>query len=238
MNLYNMLFGRERLSDLYLAHLGLKEHDVERFRDAGFDRDTGRIWVRTRTGGGNRKDYPNVALRRATGFVGSADDDFDSTYCVDEFEVEAKWRADVAALENILEHGMRRAYARHLSKTLLRTPTPADVENVAERDERHSISRLRHEMANGHTFVPFDDIAAEGALRIAEQNNGKLRTCWGILPLKLKVEVGTPQSRVAVYVEWEIDDNYLAHMSEKFGAKYPKAMAEVQARAEHAKKVR
>lgn len=80
MSLYNMLFGKNSNTESILNSLGLKEYDVERFRDCRIDSDKQEIWIYTRTGGGNRDYYPNELLTSNQNYKYDEDDDFDSTY--------------------------------------------------------------------------------------------------------------------------------------------------------------
>jgi hypothetical protein len=51
-----MLFGKNPGTEVILALIGFKEHDVERFRDCWIDYEEKEIGVYTRTGGRNRED--------------------------------------------------------------------------------------------------------------------------------------------------------------------------------------
>lgn len=122
MSLYNSLFGVNLLAPMLLAMLGLKEHDVPRFRDCYFDGEN--ICVYTRTGGGNRDAYESPGRRKANypdlyptdeavnagpfnrdlrmvpEYVYDDDDDYDSTYATFYFKVPERfawfkeWAAD------------------------------------------------------------------------------------------------------------------------------------------------
>lgn len=226
-----MIFGKNPQSALLLAVVGLREHDVDRFRDISVSEDGTKLLVYTRTGGGNRPDYPNVAMRKRKEWLSSVDDDFDSTYCTDDLSIPERWRTDVAALSDPFSFGIRKSFAKHLAKTLNREPTEADKKQAAHDSERAELARTRHVMANGHTFVPYDDSAMETALRLAEANGGELRSCWGILPLALSVHTNRDRygsfARFAVDSRWDTDPIYLAHCVAKFSEKYPVAMAKV-----------
>jgi hypothetical protein len=251
-NMYNMLMGRNALTSLLLAVLGLKEHEVERLRDVD-SMDGGQvIQVFTRTGGGNREDYPNLKLRSAPGWKGSRDDEFDCTYAYDTFEVPAEWVEDVKALGDIFSNGLRKEFGQFLLKTLRREPDEADKGAEAYNAEADALRRLKGVKANGHTFVPYDDYSMGVALKMAEEAGGELKTCWGILPLQLKVienEVPRPKAvsqavsvamtRVEIEYKWKIDRAYWQRCRTevrevKDGAKltwcdlYPKAMAKIQ----------
>lgn len=248
MSLYNMLFGINSQTPLLLAVLGLKENDVERLRDVHASEDGKTIEIYTRTGGGNRDSYPNMTMRKLKTWQGSADDDFDSTYCTDTFSVPEKWVADVLALKCIAQNGIRKAFMKHLSKTILREPTEADKETAAYEKEASELKRLKHFNANGHTFVPHDDYAMEGALKLAEANGGSLRGFWGIMPLAITVKRDFYQwpnarsesdrdtmTRVEVSYDsgWAIDVPYWEHCQKRFADKYPLAMAKIAESVRH-----
>lgn len=242
MSFYNMLFGMNPHSDLLLAVIGLKRNDVERFRDAHVSEAGATITVYSRTGGGNRSDYPNLTMRKRPEWQGSEDDDYDSTYCTDTFKVPPEWVEDVKALSDIMGNGIRREFAQHLCKTLRREATPDDLATKAYEQERQELARTSHQMANGHTFVPHDDSAMETALKIAEANGGKLRSCWGILPIKLRIQTDFfpyPGAKaesdrkffrrveVGYDYKWPMDEAYWKHCQERFSAKYPQTMASI-----------
>lgn len=242
MSFYNMLFGMNPQSDLLLAVIGLRKNDVERFRDAHVGEDGKTISIYTRTGGGNRESYPNLLMRKLPGWRGSVDDDFDCTYCTDTFDIPAEFIDDVAGLSDIIGNGIRREFGQHLVKTLRREPSENDKETAAYEAEQHALSRTKHFMANGHTFVPMDDGAMRAALEIAEKNGGKLRSCWGICPLELTVKRDFhpyPKAlherdrqhfvRVEVGYDygWKIDEAYWKHCQERWSSEFPLTMAEI-----------
>jgi len=240
VSFYNMMFGMNRQADLLLAVIGLKRIDIERFRDVFASDDGTTITVYTRTGGGNREDYPNLVMRKAPGWTGTHDDEGDSTYAWDTFRVPAEFVNDVRHLPDVLSHGLRPEFCHHLQKTLQREPNQADLDEAIHNNEAFKLGRVKHFMANGHTFVPMDDTAMQVALELAEANGGKLRTCWGILPLALTVEtnkVDWPNhrdpikrrlmTRVRIDPKWEIDDAYWSHCCEVFANEYPTAMHEI-----------
>lgn len=238
MSLYNMLFGMNPQADLLLAVIGLKKNDVERFRDAFKSEDGSEITIRTRTGGGNRKNYPNLAMRKRPEWTGSVDEDYDSTYCDDTFAVPEQWREDVRNLGDFRK-GMRPEFAEHLAVTLAREPTESDAATAAYEAEAAELRGTDHFMANGHTFVPKNDRAMIAALKIAENNGGKLRTAWGILPLTITVRRDFIQwpngqgdlkhelTRVKVDYDWKIDAAYWEHCQRRFAATYPITMAKI-----------
>lgn len=251
MSFYNMLFGMNSQSDLLLAVIGLRKVDVERFRDCSASDNGATIEVYTRTGGGNREGYPNLAMRKRPEWTGSVDDDFDSTYCTDTFSVPEQWRADVAGLRDVLAHGIRAEFAQHLAATLQREPTEADKQQAAYNAEVAALKRTRHFMANGHTFVPMDDTATKAALDLGEANGGKLRSCWGIAPLALKVRENFVQfpnaldeterkrlvrAEINFDFAWKIDEAYWQHMQDRWAASHPLTMAEIAQTVESCRK--
>lgn len=240
MSFYNMLFGMNSQTDLLLAVLGLKQCDVERLRNVFVEGAT--IEVYTRTGGNNREDYPNLTMRKLPGWKGSVDDDYDNTYCTDTFDVPAEFVQDVANLGDPLTHGMRAEFMQHIAKTLRREPTEADKARAAHDAEQQALARTRHLMANGHTFVPLDDPAMEAALKLAEANGGALRSCWGILPIALRIErdkipypkaldEGTRQSMIRAEIgydyQWSLDEGYWKHCQDRWSTAYPLSMAKI-----------
>ncbi|MGK4923125.1 hypothetical protein ACSLUB_11365 [Bordetella hinzii] len=240
MSLYNLLFGMNSQGPLLLAAVGIHENDVQRLRDVSVTSDGSEVFVYTRTGGGNREDYPNEAMRSVPGWVSSEDDDFDCTYCTDTIRVAPEFHRDVAALGDFFAHGMRPEFAAHLAKTLKREPTEEDIAQRAIDAERKELERTRHVKANGHTFVPYDDSAMETALRLAEANGGSLRSCWGILPIKLNVRTDYqpwPHAKVGAEriiranidydFKWGMDTAYWQHCVGLFSEKYPLSMAKI-----------
>lgn len=242
MSLYNMLFGRNSQTALLLAVIGLKENDVERLRDVVASEDGSQIQVYTRTGGGNRDHYPQLAMRKRKGWQGSCDDDYDSTYCMDTFSVNPKWHKDVVGLSDVFKYGLRKTFAAHLSKTLRREPTESDKAVALFTAERERIKDTKHIMANGHTFVPLDDYAMRAALELAEKNDGELRSCWGILPLALTVREwhirwpnhcdekyrnSVERATIDQSPYWKIDQRYWQHCLDVFSADFPVSIAKI-----------
>lgn len=99
MSLYNMLFGKNPDTSTILSCLGLKESDIERFRDCHIDGKNGRIIILTRTGGGNREAYPNTALVQHPLYLYDKDDDFDSTYARYYFSLPEPREEDLHELD-------------------------------------------------------------------------------------------------------------------------------------------
>lgn len=240
MSLYNLLFGMNSHTPILLAVLGLKENDVERLRDVFIGKDGTTIEVYTRTGGGNRDDYPQDAMRHLPTWITSVDDDFDCTYCTDTFCIPPEFVQDVAGLSDILNHGLRAEFVQHLAKTLNREPTEDDKATATYKAEAAALERTEHFMANGHTFVPKNDAAMKTALEFAEKNGGKLRTCWGIFPMVLTVKRDFNPwpnaksesarlyfNRIEVGYEWKVDEAYWKHCQDRWATEFPMTMANI-----------
>lgn len=237
-----MMFGRNNQSELLLAVIGLRVTDVEHFRDVHVEDNGKTIVVYTRTGGENRSNYPQVALYRNPLFKSTADVEADPTYARFYFRVPDEYVSDVLALSDPLKMGLRPEFGAHLAKTLMREPTENDKIEAVLAAEKDALARTAHFMANGHTFVPLDDYAMEIALNLAELNDGRLRSCWGIMPLRIVVETDRYETRalwskpaykhctrvrVQVDYRWQIDERYWAHCQERFSQQYPMAMKRI-----------
>lgn len=99
MSLYNMIHGVNKLAGLVMIVLGKKATDFGRFRDAGFD--NGRMFVRTRCGGGNREGYQHVfdAISLHPLYLADEDDDFDSTFATFYFKIPARSEYVIEGME-------------------------------------------------------------------------------------------------------------------------------------------
>lgn len=166
-------------------------------------------------------------------YVHDYDDEFDSTYASFVVNIPEGFMEDTHNLSNVFEHGITKKFAGHLAKTLFRQPTEADLEQEKIDDEKSVLRTTNHMNANGHTFVPLDDSAMERALNIAEANDGKLRTFWGILPLQLNAHKNLKRyfnflARVHIEYEWKIDVEYWQHCKEKFGESHPITIGRIQ----------
>lgn len=241
MSLYNLLFGKNSQTALILAIVGFKENDIERFRDVTLDPSGKHVGIYARTGGGNREDYPQAALKASPLYLFDEDDGFDSTYATFYLRVPSEFQEDACHLDNILEHGLRPEFAQHLAKTLNRAPTAGDIEAQLYEKERAALARHKHILANGHTFVPLDDFALIAACTIAEQNDGKLRTAWHILPLKLevrrnfllypaapKIEDRSILNRHDLRAMWSLDEDYYKHILQHYLQRFPRTFARMQ----------
>jgi len=119
--LYNMMFGVNPLSKVYLQMVGLEIDDVGRFRDCFLSENGEVITVYTRNGGGNRECYcdpdyedgddkmsdvdmygekhfprclylKNERMTQNEFYVSNHDDDFDCTYAYFEFRVPDEFK--------------------------------------------------------------------------------------------------------------------------------------------------
>jgi hypothetical protein len=82
MSLYNMVMGENPAAMDLLKVLGLDKASIPRYRDCWLTADRKHIDLLTRTGGGNRADYPGEidALRQVPGFERDYDDEADPTF--------------------------------------------------------------------------------------------------------------------------------------------------------------
>lgn len=87
MSMYNLLFGKNPNSEKILSVIGLSEGVIERFRDVDVDEEANEIIITTRTGGGNRKDYPNRVLTSNPHYMYDEEDEFDRTYAYYHFKI-------------------------------------------------------------------------------------------------------------------------------------------------------
>lgn len=251
MSLYNLLFGINSHTPILLAVLGLKENDVERLRNVFVSEDGTKIEIYTRTGGGNRDDYPQMTMRHLPTWISSSDDDFDETYCTDKFSIPEEFIGDVKNLSNVFKHGLRPEFMQHIAITLRREPTEGDKNEAVYAEESAILARTKHFMANGHTFVPMDDDAMKAALEIAEKNEGKLRASWGIAPISITVKhdfIKWPNAqsenfrksmtRVEVDYDsgWSIDETYWKHCQDRWLTEFPLTMANIAKTVEQYRK--
>lgn len=152
MSLYNALFGRNPLSPLLMAMVGVEPDEVPRFRDAFlFDRTPEELGVAiyTRTGGGNRQCYcrdpwhrdqeeidalpvgdhfdgcypaMNRALSLKPTYLSDEDDDFDCTYATFYFRIPKQLQPIARDLRDTLGKQERPADAWDRLLTKLRDP--------------------------------------------------------------------------------------------------------------------
>ena len=244
MSLYNMLFGKNPNTDIILALVGLKEVDVERFRDCWIDFDNKEICIYTRTGGGNRKGYPQEILYANPYLKRSYDDDFDSTYATFCFNFPEEIEEEIFSLQDIQKNGIPAKLMQWIMKTINREPNERDKWKENYDKQLRLVEDLQKdfhcsEVFGGHTIVPLSDRGMERILMAMEEANGKLLPYLWVLPLQLKIETNTSQFKaldkgksdleqdkhrilidIVDYhtIDWEIWDRW----KKKFGDKYPK----------------
>ena len=80
MSMYNMLHGMNPFSEVICHLLGIDIYKIERFRDSGIIYEEKLMWIYTRTGGDNERDYPNEILNKHTLLKESIDDSYDLTF--------------------------------------------------------------------------------------------------------------------------------------------------------------
>jgi hypothetical protein len=240
MSLYNLLFGMNPNTDVILAILGLKKNDVERFRDCGFEEKG--IWIRTRTGGGNREDYPNIKLTTSPYYLSDEDDDFDSTYATYYFEIPDEIKEDVEQFKNIRENGISGKLIQWVLKTLEREETEHDI-YARKWEEQGKLVQGAKAISiyetNGHTVVPLDDSSLDRLLKLMEEANG-LQLSYSVMPYKTIIEENVPKwnfesnksdlekdmcrVKVSFPKNWEIDLDLFKRWELKFAEKYPKSI--------------
>lgn len=243
MSLYNMLFGQNPNTEIVLALLGVKECDVERFRDCGIDFEKKLIHIYARTGGGNREDYPQTALTQNPLFINDCDGDFDNTYATFYFKFPDEIKEEIACLSNPLELGYPAKLTQFISKTINREPTEGDKSRTAYKEQMQVISQLKAQQDiliwNGHTVVPLSDGAMERILQVCEKNNGEFTAYWYVKPYQIDVqqniakwsfgqqkpEIEQDMARVKIDSigsgGWKIDEWWQQRWIDKFGEKYP-----------------
>lgn len=87
MSLYNILHNKNPHTKEILELLKLSESDIERFRDCGVNKNENFIWILARTGGGNRKDFPNKNLTDNYYYRRNHDEKTDYTYAIYYFDI-------------------------------------------------------------------------------------------------------------------------------------------------------
>lgn len=242
MSLYNMLFGKNPHSSVILAIIGLKESDVERFRDCSMDNDG--IQIYARTGGGNRESYPNETLTSSPHYLRDEDDDYDSTYAHYYFKFPPEIEEDCKQYLQRSELGVSGKFIQWLCKTLERKPTENDIWTQYWEKQNNLIGnakRLNIFETNGHTVVPLDDSSLQVLLENMEAVGGK-QLSYSVMPYKLAVKENVPRWRnespdnlktdmcrvkVEIVDPWQIDDNVWARWQVKYGEKFPKSLSTI-----------
>lgn len=252
MSFYNMMFGKNPVSDLVLAIIGLKENDIERFRDCGIDLEDDNIWVYTRTGGNNRDDYENLALVESPYYMYDRDDEYDSTYATYFFSIPEEIHADLMDFLDYTNKGISAKFIQWIDKTLCRPETEADNRTKQYDAQLRQIEKLQKsgdvsEAFNGHTVMPLSDRGMDGMLKVIEENDGKFIAYWYFLPYKFKVlqnesqwswdknkpSIEQDQMRIGIDIIWEIDASAWERYEKKYGQKYPKSIAKMKEQIEN-----
>jgi hypothetical protein len=241
MSMYNMLFGMNPNSDIILAILGLKKNDVERFRNCGFMEDG--IFIYTRTGGGNRDDYPNDKLTSNSCYLRDNDDDYDCTYATYYFKFPDEIRDDIIQFQNVRENGMSGKFIQWILRTIEREKTDSDIKNDLWNEQSQIVqqaTRLSIFETNGHTVVPLDDSSCDRLLSLMEKANGE-QLAFSVMPYQIIVQENVPRwdsldknksdiekdmcrVKIGFSKKWKIDPITWQRWQDKFGTKYPKAI--------------
>ena len=136
MSMYNLVMGMNSPVVLFiLPVLGKRPEEYPRFRDAHMAHEDRPdledvIFVYTRVGGGNRRDYAEeiAELRAMPGYVEDFDDSFDSTYATFVFKIPDEWLEDVRKLVD--EGDLKLMSSRH--RDLVRGTYPKLLEKLNE----------------------------------------------------------------------------------------------------------
>lgn len=236
MSLYNLLFGKNPSTEIILALIGLKENDVQRFRDCGIDFENKQIFIYTRTGGGNRWDYPNEKLTSNPYYIYDEDDDFDSTYATYYFKFPPEIEEDINNLQNLSENGISGKLIKWVQKTTNREKTESDIYTETRKQHEKLLKDLQlglhvSKAFNGHTVVPLTDYGMEQILKAAEKNDGKFYgATFGVKPYNIIVTLDNEDKiwgyeKIKLETDWKIDWNRWNYWKNKFKDKYPKAIA-------------
>jgi hypothetical protein len=252
MSFYNMMFGKNPVSDLVLAIVGLKENDIERFRDCGIDLEEKEVWVYTRTGGNNRDDYENLALVNSPYYKYDSDDEYDNTYATYTLSIPEEIYDDLVDFLDYTNKGISAKFIQWIDKTLSRPETESD-----NRTKQHSAQMQRLEQLqktgevsvafNGHTVIPLSDRGMRSMLEVIEQNEGEFIAYWYFLPFKFEVlqnearwesdkkkpSIEQDQVRTGISIVWEIDMEAWKRYEKKYGEKYPKSIAKMKEQIEN-----
>lgn len=249
MSIYNMLFGCNPDKDVILALVGLRESDVERFRNVWLNAEKKIVEVHTRTGGGNRAGYPQEILHSNPNFLTTYDDSGDCTYANFVFRVPTEIEDDLKGLVEPVKHGISANLISHLMKTLNREQTDGDKRLQIYNRQMNVVKNLARQgmvtIWNGHTIVPLCDDGMNTLLREAEKNNGDFIAYWYIMPAKIEVRQNAskwsfdkdkPDTKIdkwRVVVcqpngKWEIDQEWWQRWKTKYAEKYPMSIKKIE----------
>jgi len=241
MSLYNYLFGMNPNTDIILALIGLKRSDIERFRDVSINYEENEIRILTRTGGNNRKNYPNTILIKNPYYLRNKDDSFDSTYAYYYFRIPDEIREDIKGLIEPAKYGISAKLIQHILKTLNRKPTKEDIRyrrvKTAEKTVNRLVTNWKAQLWNGWVIVPLCDSAFKELCTIAEENGGEFPGCYVIRPFQ--PEVATYETKYkfdddmySVVVrdphKWKIDWKMWNRWEEKYGSMFPKTIKTIK----------
>ena len=235
MSLYNAIFGKNAHTKLILSLLGLRESDIERFRDCSIDIENKQITILARTGGGNREGYPNETLTSHPCYIHDHDDEFDCTYAMYYFEFPEDLSEDIIKLVDSEQYGIPASIIRQYNQVATREETPND-KYVREYDMQQRI--IDGAMRSGNVicenswiYVPLNDFGMSAILRAGEEAGGEFHI-GTILFDKLKVELNTRYGktveRVKISITNELDVEYLEHVFETFEEQYPMTIATIR----------
>lgn len=240
MSLYNLLFGMNPNTEILLAIIGLKQADIERYRDCGFTDDG--IYVYTRTGGGNREDYPNEKLTSNEYYLRDQDDDFDCTYATYYFKFPEQIRQDCLNFKDVRNKGISPEFIQWVIKTIERPESEEDKYLRLWNKQRDLVGQSKQTFiyeTNGHTIVPLNESSLEKYLKLMEENDGG-ELAYSVMPYKVIVSENVPKwnfekerpeieremCRVKIDFpkNWEIDNDLWERWKTKYSTKYPKSI--------------
>lgn len=233
MSLYNLLFGMNPNTDVVLALLGLRQHDVERFRNVSLDLEAGEISVYTRTGGGNREDYPQNALTSHPDYLRDKDDDFDSTYATFYLRIPQGMVDHAKCLANPSEHGIPAPLIRKVVEVMQRQSEADKLQARYEAHQRLCADLRRDGLAihrNGWCLFPLGMPAVRRIFDVVERDGAWHgdNVIFGKLSVKRNhIDRYSGWSSVVVEPEdkWPFDTDFCERIKAELGPKFPKAMA-------------
>ena len=246
--MYNLMFGKNPNSEVVLALLGLKENDIERYRNAWMTNEG--ITIHTRTGGGNREDYPNETITSHPCYLSDEDEEDDSTYANYFFKFPEEIKDDCALFLDVEKNGIPASIIKKVIETLNRPENKNDKWTRIYNEQKKVYSDLRWNLqvyeTNGHTIVPLSDEAMGRLLEVAEKNDiegqeGEFIP-YSIKPYKLTYYTETPRwsfksdednlcrIKIDLGSKWEVDHFIWGRYKAKFSEKYPKAIKAIEKR--------
>ena len=168
--MYNTLFGRNNLTAVCFEAAQITSR-IERFRDAIFKRDDNYgavVEILTRTGGPNRKDYPNTGLISNPNYLRSYEDEYDNTYAHFIFKIDNKYMGRLD-LNRILVSQSRKSlnlkemFEQHFAEMEVEgTRANALAKQMAEGLSKIINRPEEKTYGNNIVFITMDDIIAAG----------------------------------------------------------------------------